>query len=230
MSTRSVIARKNGTGFTGVYHHWDGYPSGLGATLFELRNKHFKGDTAAMLAFLIDEHPAGWSTINGADFLYPPSTGSNDNIKPCDLCGKPTWAHYRQYWGGANGGNFGKGSTEWKACGKPAQPEGTETLVYGHPAKRPEKDEPHGPVYTRGEASEMNERNASDCGCEYAYVFDGNGTMLIQSSYCDPNGKHSSQKMIGAFGCGDPKATWKTIAVVNLDGTEPDWDKIDKSI
>jgi hypothetical protein len=64
MSTRGVIARKTGSGFRGVYHHWDSYPSGLGKMLFELRNKKFKGDTQKMLKFLIDEHPNGWSTIS----------------------------------------------------------------------------------------------------------------------------------------------------------------------
>ena len=30
MSTRSIIAKKTDEGFTGTYHHWDGYPSGVG--------------------------------------------------------------------------------------------------------------------------------------------------------------------------------------------------------
>lgn len=72
MSTRSVIARKTETGFSGRYHHWDGYPEGLGATLFQLRNGHFKKDTKAMLKTLIDDHPAGWSTIVNADFGIEP--------------------------------------------------------------------------------------------------------------------------------------------------------------
>ena len=72
MSTRSCIARTTGEGtFRGVYHHWDGYPSGLGVTLFHLYRNHFNKDLNAMLEFLIDQHPAGWSTINGADFKLP---------------------------------------------------------------------------------------------------------------------------------------------------------------
>lgn len=71
MSTRSVIARKTARGFKGVYHHWDGYPTGLGATLFGAFNGYFKRDINAMLAYLIDAHPAGWSTINRADFTQP---------------------------------------------------------------------------------------------------------------------------------------------------------------
>lgn len=76
MSTRGCIARltsKPGKKITfkGVFHHWDSYPEGLGSTLFKLRNGHFKSDTNAMLHTLIDEHPAGWSTINGVDFNLP---------------------------------------------------------------------------------------------------------------------------------------------------------------
>ena len=72
MSTRSCIARSTGEGrFTGVYHHWDGYPPSLGATLFRIYRRHFKQDLDAMLAFLIEQHPAGWSTINNADFTLP---------------------------------------------------------------------------------------------------------------------------------------------------------------
>ncbi len=68
MSTRSAIARVNGDGFKGVYHHWDGYPTGLGATLYQEAQKRPLG---ALLTLLIDEHPAGWSTINGADLSKP---------------------------------------------------------------------------------------------------------------------------------------------------------------
>lgn len=82
MSTRSVIARKTQSGFSGVYHHWDGYPTALGATLFALFNGHFKRDLPAMLKYLIDEHPAGWSTINGADFSKEPGF-DNDGAPQC---------------------------------------------------------------------------------------------------------------------------------------------------
>jgi len=93
MSTRSCIARSTGEGtFQGVYHHWDGYPSSLGATLFRIYRTHFQQDLGAMLTFLIEEHPAGWSTINNADFTLPAgyqeakyrkkSNGDNDYSKP----------------------------------------------------------------------------------------------------------------------------------------------------
>lgn len=72
MSTRGVIARATGESqFKGRYHHWDSYPTGLGATLVNLYTGHFKGDLAAMLKYLIDDHPAGFSTINGANFNLP---------------------------------------------------------------------------------------------------------------------------------------------------------------
>jgi len=71
MGTRGVIARPDGEGFTGRYHHWDSYPAGLGATLFALRNGHFAVDTEAMLKVLLDDH-TGWSTINQKDFALAP--------------------------------------------------------------------------------------------------------------------------------------------------------------
>src|SRR6266852_1034368 len=99
MSTRSCIARSTGEGtFQGVYHHWDGCPSSLGATLFGLYRQHFKHDLDAMLTFLIEKHPAGWSTINSADFTLPAGyqeakyrkkrNGDNDYSKPIPL----TWS------------------------------------------------------------------------------------------------------------------------------------------
>lgn len=75
MSTRAVIARPSATGFVGRYHHWDGYPSGLGAALFGLWRNRYGRDSAAMLRELVDEHPAGWSTIVGADWSHAPGWG-----------------------------------------------------------------------------------------------------------------------------------------------------------
>ncbi len=69
MSTRSCIARIKGDGFEGVYHHWDGYPTALGKTLWDLAHARPDNDvgeaTKQMLRLLIDRHPAGWSSING---------------------------------------------------------------------------------------------------------------------------------------------------------------------
>ncbi|MDP2949037.1 MAG: hypothetical protein Q8P22_05825 [Chloroflexota bacterium] len=72
MSTRSVIARVAGDGFCGRYHHWDGYPNGLGKQLWDLYQGHFRRDLKRMLQVLLDEHPAGWSTIVGKDFTLAP--------------------------------------------------------------------------------------------------------------------------------------------------------------
>ena len=78
MSTRGAIARVKGDGFVGVYHHWDSYPKWLGKTLWELYHGHFKGDLEAMLTVLIDQHPAGWSTINNKDFTKEPGFGAGE--------------------------------------------------------------------------------------------------------------------------------------------------------
>lgn len=89
MSTRSVIARKTREGFTGVYHHFDGYPSGVGAQLYQLYNGHFDKYIKDMMHTLIDEHPAGWSNINGTDFNLDPgfvNHGSSDSNRPQCYC------------------------------------------------------------------------------------------------------------------------------------------------
>ena len=74
MATRSVIARltagDDGESYSweGRYHHWDGYPSGVGVTLIENLLKHgyqFMSDR------LIDGEATGWSNINGCDLTLP---------------------------------------------------------------------------------------------------------------------------------------------------------------
>jgi hypothetical protein len=165
-------------GFKGVYHHWDSYPDALGKTLFKLYHGHFKRDLTAMLAFLIDKHPAGWSTINGADLSLP---AGYEDISAVT------------------------------------------------------RDDPHGPrCYCHGtrseEANVVTQNDASEIGCEFVYGFamvDGRPLMAIMSSYCNPKGEHAGQKMIGMFGCGDPKAVWKPIKIVWLDEPAPDWENID---
>lgn len=65
MATRAVIARTtDGINFKGTYHHWDGYPTGLGVRLFELLKGRFKNNVGRMLTFIIDTHSGGWSTLN----------------------------------------------------------------------------------------------------------------------------------------------------------------------
>jgi hypothetical protein len=74
MGTRGCIARKTAGGFAGRYHHWDSYPLGLGKMLWDLYHDHFNRDLDRMLAVLIDEHPAGWASIDG-DWRQPPGFG-----------------------------------------------------------------------------------------------------------------------------------------------------------
>ncbi len=168
MGTRGFIARQTGIvaemsnrsllTFAGRYHHWDSYPLGLGSALFRAHRDHFRGDTSAMMKYLIDDHPAGWSQIYGQDFSK--SSGYGGRGPQC---------------------------------------------------------------YCHGERSEsetvITESNAANAGCEYGYIFNTAGSMIVASSY-NPNGR----KMIGAFGMGNPNALWRAIAEVDLSGGEPDWE------
>jgi len=215
MSTRGVIARQNESskGFTGVYHHWDSYPEGLGKTLWQLWHGYFNRDTKAMLKKLIDEHPAGYSTIVGKDFALP--IGYNDlDEQPCAKCGKPNWEHYYQNWK-----HHGKKLTI-KARAEMAS---NNYIALGHCFEYIETHNPecfcHGARHEK--AWVVTDKNASGSGCEYAYVFNGNGQMAILSSFCS-----DGEKMIGIAGMGDPDAKWKPIAIIDLAGSEPDWKQI----
>jgi len=184
MATRGAIARLTHVlpaKWAGRYHHWDSYPSGLGATLWNLYHGHFNRDLNQMLKVLIDDHPAGWSSLNACDFAQEPGF-----IEPLD------------------------------------------STHEGESASRPQ-------CYCHGERQEegwlVTDGNASGSGCEWAYAFtsatttDGqyHHTMLVLSSYT-PHGK-----MIGMFGQGDPKALWPVVAVVNLNGAEPEWERIEEA-
>jgi hypothetical protein len=173
MSTRGAIVRfTNGesTEFTGRFHHWDSYPEGLGATLWELYHGHFQKDLQRMLQLLLDEHPAGWSTINGKDFSLEPGYSS--------------------------------------------RPDGTAPICYCH-GDRSE------------DAQLVTHEDAADIGCEWVYGFDEGPTLVVLSSYCADDGPFAGEKMIGAFGMGDPKATWREVARIPLEGPEPDWGRVE---
>lgn len=71
MSTRGAIAVPTDTGWQGRYHHSDAYPTRLGRELFALYHNAFAGDHAAMARVLIDDHPAGWSTVIATYFPRP---------------------------------------------------------------------------------------------------------------------------------------------------------------
>lgn len=77
MSTRSVIARPTGTGYTGIYVHHDGYPSGHLPLLLAAYQHRFARDIDALTEYLIDMVPIGWSSL-GADLLadVPPALRS----------------------------------------------------------------------------------------------------------------------------------------------------------
>ena len=216
MSTRGVIARLNGDGFVGRYHHWDSYPRGLGKTLWDWAQQV---PLDRLLKFLLDEHPAGWSTIVNTDPSFEPGyVNIHDENRKCVICGRPVWAHYRQYYG-----RDGRPPLPAEFAHVPKN----VYLLTDHEPKRetfPEDSRPQ--CYCHGERHEgeqvVTDKNAASIGCEWAYVFDEQSrTMNVLSSYSD------GHKMIGMFGMGDPAATWRLVASINLDGPEPDWQAIE---
>lgn len=80
MSTRAIIgaAQSSGgsVGVRGVYHHSDGYPTGLGAYLFRLIRYEYDGNVRAAYEAIVSAHPAGWS------HLYPAPEDYRDPRSP----------------------------------------------------------------------------------------------------------------------------------------------------
>jgi hypothetical protein len=109
MSTRAVIARVKGNNIEGRYHHWDGYPTGLGKTLFD---KARELGVYHVLDILIDQHPGGWSTVNNRDWnkdpVYVGVTAKEDVNGPECYChgsrsedgGPPITFETLKEWGG----------------------------------------------------------------------------------------------------------------------------------
>jgi hypothetical protein len=220
MGTRGVIARAAGDGFAGRYHHWDSYPEGLGKALWDLAHGRFRNDLEGMMRFLIDEHPAGWSTIVGADFSQTP--GFHESAKEedvCLTCGKPNWTHYYQY--------YEKHGMVVPPEGKKQIEEGRGYVALGHSFKG--QTYANAQCYCHGDRADdeqlLTEKNASASGCEYAYVFStkNGGIMTVLSSY-----SNDGSKMIGMFGMGDPDAHWRILAQVELDGPDPDWNNLER--
>lgn len=88
MSTNATIARPADPSgpdaaygwSVGVYVHYDGYPTGVGAAIFDALAAH-DGDVEATRRFLIDDETHGWSSLAGADFSLPP-TWSEGHVSP----------------------------------------------------------------------------------------------------------------------------------------------------
>src|SRR4030095_7019401 len=105
--------------------------------------------------YLIDQHPAGWSTICGRDFSLQPGW-IDTNERACMKCGKKNWEHYEQY---------------YKSKGIPL-PKG---FVHAEHTPQPE-EKPEAPeCYCHGGRQEdmscVSEKNAAAIGWGWAYVF-----------------------------------------------------------
>lgn len=78
MSTRCIMAYATETGWKGVYHHFDGYPNGIGVYLERMLHQY----GLEKMKRIIDEHPKGWI------HLFPSKT-SQGLIQPQCYCHSP---------------------------------------------------------------------------------------------------------------------------------------------
>lgn len=70
MSTRSILAVVDPEhDWKGVYHHSDGYPTGMGVYITRVLNA-LNWDIAQYRHHVIDSHPIGWSQLGVACFCH----------------------------------------------------------------------------------------------------------------------------------------------------------------
>ena len=187
MATRSEIFGPDGRG---RYHHWDGYPTALGKTLWSLYHNHFKRNIQEMRKVLLEDHPAGWSTINEADWSLEPGFNETGEYI-CTECNKPANEHYYQYLNAA----------QKKALGR-WNPAVSGYRVTNHEPVRPEQ--PKRPqCYCHGDRSEeTDDRFLSGLkhGEEYAYVLEDTGLRII-----------GYEKLLGFFSWNGDEPNWEDV-------------------
>jgi len=94
MSTRAAIAFKTEEGWSGVYSHWDGYPTSLGARIWDTIMKEFilnKGEigiandgSRSLQSFVdvyIKGHRGGWSSFPETCYCHDPEFVMRDGDK-----------------------------------------------------------------------------------------------------------------------------------------------------
>ena len=165
MSTRSLIGIITEMGenpdnpaiWEGVYHHFDGYPTGLGASLWQHYHQHYAGALPAMLEYLLSER-VGWSSINGCDLSLPPIwvEGFGDNQKIVAL--PHIMARLEEL------------EPVWRASWPDAGPDGFKKHIIEN---APQSYTQRGETVREGRHDEHTRSTDSDLGwVEYAYLFD----------------------------------------------------------
>lgn len=221
MSTRAVIARwKPGTmSWEGRYHHLDGYPSGLGATLHEIHRTVFGGNVDAMTDLLIVEHPGGWSTINNADWTRPVRSYDHQDYA-CEQCGAHNLAHYRQYY---------RDTPRLLPPPAMADPQ-NPIFVLGHGAVgRPATPGPECSCHDLngrlidGVGDHWITEDGDDGGAEWAYLLDSIGITVFERRW------NAGGHMVGMFGSGAGRnGRWIKRGLVHWTAKSVDWEQFEK--
>ena len=103
MSTRSVIAEvsdQDPESWRGVYCHFDGYPTNLGALIWEILHTRFLGNSGvpgvennadphnavrAFCSIFIDGHPGGWSVLDEKCYCHDEYFVMRDGVHDCTM-------------------------------------------------------------------------------------------------------------------------------------------------
>ena len=211
MSTRSVIARPTAAGFQGRYIHWDGYPSGVGQQIYGLFQGHFGMDFGRLQQVLLDEHPAGWSSLSGDWMKAPGFAEDRGSTKDLSTAEDPSDAE--DLITGEDGPacycHGERHEAAYEVTQANAAGSGCECAYVLHAGA---EGQPLMTIYS------------SYCSSSYEFPSQGSASGRKGGG----SKKMIGRKMIGCFGKGDASASWQVVAAVDLCGAPPDWEQLDR--
>lgn len=206
MSTRSIIAEPAGDGFTGIYCHWDGYPTCRGAQLWEALAE-LGGDVDALKAWALRPGEVGyWSSFGTPSDVA--AMGLLPDTQICDLCD-------------------GTGDRRAKDLTFPRGPYGPGCNGCNSTGTAPNRDK-------RSHWAKDSERNevtswGDDTGTEWAYVIDHTALTVFERRWGDvaDDGGH----MVGMFGigAGEGGGFWAYVGSYKWTDAEPNWEAVENT-
>lgn len=213
MSTRGCVAIKREDGWEGIYNHFDSYPTGLGADLWERLHEVDLSEFAENLL----NYTAWRDYLNGGE---------------CKYCGKKGLGQPHSMRGKIMGFDSDVGSDP--------EPEIRRNIqLTGVPDPKAEYHEHELEGDTSVEDTHVTSENPDPLYIEWVYVIDPDKEsleILTNRGKADDIGEPVDEPWLrddGYWEYGHCAYRHVRIALVNLDGLEPDWEligKVDRAI
>jgi len=231
MSTRGCVAIKQGEGWRGVYNHWDSYPTGLGKEVWDHLHYSVIQGVVNLQQFAEELLEYGdWREYlnNGVCEYCGKRLGQPVNINVRIFCvPKGSEAEIRAYWEGMS---WAKDNPEQvKQC----IADDLEVLRNIQKTGYPDPEAKYH-SHSRKDDSQITNLDADPLFIEWVYVVDPERrtiSILMHKSDGVTEGAIRENPILRDDGFWDyGHCAYKHIKVaeINLDGDEPDWERIEK--